>query len=85
MTLPALESDTNSPLCTYSINYYAPDIFSSIGITGTTGSLLASGVYGLVKIVATVLFMVFGVERAGRKKYFVFGCVCARSDQFESR
>ncbi len=28
------------------INYYAPDIFASIGITGTTTSLLASGVYG---------------------------------------
>lgn len=75
------------------INYYAPDIFSSIGIHGTTSSLLASGVYGvlffvfspaiyfdltnfelgLVKIVATSLFMAFGVERAGRKKYFAFG------------
>ena len=55
------------------INYYAPEIFNSIGIKGTKASLLASGVYGLVKIVATALFMAFGVERAGRKKYFVFG------------
>jgi len=58
-----------------SINYYAPEIFNSIGITGTKASLLASGVYGLVKIVATALFMIFGVERAGRKKYFFFGAL----------
>ncbi|KAJ9121401.1 hypothetical protein QFC24_004739 [Naganishia onofrii] len=58
-----------------SINYYAPDIFKSIGITGSSASLLASGVYGLVKIVATALFMIFGVERAGRKKYFFFGAL----------
>ncbi|KAG7558181.1 hypothetical protein FFLO_02908 [Filobasidium floriforme] len=58
-----------------SINYYAPEIFESIGIKGTKASLLASGVYGLVKIVATALFMAFGVERAGRKKYFVFGAL----------
>jgi hypothetical protein len=56
-----------------SINYDAPEIFQSIGIKGTKSSLLASGVYGLVKVVATALFMVFGVERAGRKKYFVYG------------
>jgi thiamine transporter ThiT len=34
---------------------------------------LASGVYGIVKIVATSIFIIFGIERAGRKKYFAFG------------
>lgn len=66
-----LLADSHTPAS--SINYYAPEIFNSIGITGTKASLLASGVYGLVKIVATALFMIFGVERAGRKKYFFFG------------
>lgn len=34
-----------------SISYYAPIIFKAIGITGTSTSLLASGIYGIVKIV----------------------------------
>ncbi len=54
-----------------SINYYAPTIFNSIGIKGTSASLLASGVYGLVKIVATTAFVAFGIERASRKKFMV--------------
>lgn len=53
-----------------SVNYYAPQIFESIGFTGTKQSLLASGVYGIVKLVATTIFIFFGVETLGRKKSF---------------
>ncbi|EJD35354.1 sugar transporter [Auricularia subglabra TFB-10046 SS5] len=48
------------------VNYYAPQIFEAIGYTGTTPSLLASGVYGIVKVVATAIFIFFGVESLGR-------------------
>lgn len=41
---------------TNAINYFAPSIFASIGLAGTSSSLLATGVYGIVKII-TVLFM----------------------------
>ncbi|THH29457.1 hypothetical protein EUX98_g4743 [Antrodiella citrinella] len=50
-----------------SVNYYAPQIFASIGYTGNTNSLLAAGVYGVVKLVATALFVFFLVETLGRK------------------
>ncbi|KAF8915700.1 general substrate transporter [Mucidula mucida] len=50
-----------------SVNYYAPQIFASIGYTGTKNSLLASGIYGVVKVVATAIFIFFGVEYLGRK------------------
>ncbi|KAK0495755.1 general substrate transporter [Armillaria luteobubalina] len=50
-----------------SVNYYAPQIFASIGYTGTKNSLLASGIYGVVKLVSTTLFVFFGVEWLGRK------------------
>ncbi|EKM57341.1 uncharacterized protein PHACADRAFT_255054 [Phanerochaete carnosa HHB-10118-sp] len=50
-----------------SVSYYAPQIFSSIGFTGTTNSLLASGIYGIVKVVATAIFVFFLVETLGRK------------------
>ncbi|KAF9068739.1 general substrate transporter [Rhodocollybia butyracea] len=44
-----------------SVSYYAPQIFASIGFTGNKNSLLASGV------VATSLFIFFGVEWIGRR------------------
>jgi len=56
-----------------SINYYAPDIFKSIGILGAKTSLLASGVYGIVKIFATAIFILFGIERFGRRWSLVVG------------
>ncbi|KAF9033568.1 general substrate transporter [Panaeolus papilionaceus] len=50
-----------------SVNYYAPQIFESIGYVGTKNGLLASGIYGIVKVVATSIFIFFGVETLGRK------------------
>ncbi|KIK58576.1 hypothetical protein GYMLUDRAFT_45195 [Collybiopsis luxurians FD-317 M1] len=50
-----------------SVGYYAPQIFASIGYTGNKNSLLASGVYGIVKLVATSFFVFFGVETLGRR------------------
>ncbi|KZP08180.1 general substrate transporter [Athelia psychrophila] len=51
-----------------SVGYYAPQIFTSIGYTGHTNSLLASGVYGVVKVASTTLFVFGLVETLGRKK-----------------
>jgi len=50
-----------------SVNYYAPRIFQSIGYQGTSNSLLASGIYGIVKVVATTIFVFTLVETLGRK------------------
>ncbi|KIN99198.1 hypothetical protein M404DRAFT_155676 [Pisolithus tinctorius Marx 270] len=50
-----------------SVGYYAPQIFTSIGFTGTTNSLLASGIYGVVKVLATIFFIFFFVDSLGRK------------------
>ncbi|KAF7972317.1 hypothetical protein HWV62_18504 [Athelia sp. TMB] len=51
-----------------SVGYYAPQIFTQIGYTGHTNSLLASGVYGVVKVVATTISIFGLVESLGRKK-----------------
>ncbi|AFR98131.2 sugar transporter [Cryptococcus neoformans] len=56
-----------------SISYYAPIIFQSIGIRGSKSGLLASGIYGIVKIIATATFIAFGIERFGRKKPLLLG------------
>ncbi|KAI9566636.1 general substrate transporter [Boletus coccyginus] len=50
-----------------SVGYYAPQIFTSIGYSGTVNSLLASGIYGIVKVVATTIFVLFAVDSLGRK------------------
>ncbi|KAJ7470128.1 general substrate transporter [Mycena galericulata] len=49
------------------VGYYAPQIFASLGYVGTKNSLLASGIYGVVKVVATAIFVFFFVETLGRK------------------
>ncbi|KAI5119252.1 hypothetical protein M0805_008803 [Coniferiporia weirii] len=50
-----------------SVGYYAPQIFTAIGYKGATNSLLASGIYGIVKVVATAIFVFFFVDSIGRK------------------
>ncbi|QRW23411.1 Sugar (and other) transporter [Rhizoctonia solani] len=57
------------------INYYSPTIFSSIGITGTNNSLFATGIYGVVKMVATLIALVWLVDRVGRRKPLIAGAV----------
>ncbi|KAG6847436.1 hypothetical protein H0H93_008103 [Arthromyces matolae] len=57
--------------------YYAPQIFTSIGYTGTKNSLLASGIHGVVKVLSLyiytstltdlILFVFFSVESLGRR------------------
>ena len=61
-----------------SISYYAPIIFQSIGLRGQKTGLLASGIYGIVKIVTTSLFIWQGVDRFGRKKPLLVG-ICLMS------
>jgi hypothetical protein len=50
-----------------SVGYYAPQIFSAIGYVGVRNSLLASGIYGVIKVVATTITVFFLVETLGRK------------------
>ncbi|CAI7678129.1 unnamed protein product [Penicillium pancosmium] len=59
------------------INYYSPIIFRSIGFTGTSVGLLATGVYGLVKMATTAVFMIWIVDRFGRRGPLLVGAVGA--------
>ncbi|KAI1633572.1 putative MFS quinate transporter [Biscogniauxia mediterranea] len=49
-------------------NYFAPQIFSAIGIHGTENSLFATGVYGIVKVAACLVFLVFAADSLGRRR-----------------
>ncbi|KAL1936245.1 hypothetical protein VTP01DRAFT_379 [Rhizomucor pusillus] len=46
--------------------YYAPKIFQSVGLTGTTVSLLATGVVGIINFVMTIPTVLF-LDKFGRK------------------
>ncbi|KAF5340877.1 hypothetical protein D9758_012155 [Tetrapyrgos nigripes] len=58
---------------TNAINYFSPQIFAGLGVTGTTGTLFATGVYGVVKVVAVGIVIWFAVETLGRKKCLIIG------------
>ncbi|KAJ6120484.1 hypothetical protein N7523_004764 [Penicillium sp. IBT 18751x] len=67
---------------TNSIGYYAPQIFESIGVSSTKSSLFATGVYGTVKVVATAIFLLIGIDRWGRKRSMIGGAAWMASMMF---
>ncbi|KAG2337443.1 general substrate transporter [Suillus weaverae] len=56
-------------------NYFSPQIFAALGITGTTSGLFATGFYGIVKVVAVGLTLVFAVDSWGRKMCLFVGAL----------
>lgn len=52
---------------TDALNYFAPQIFTMIGVPKGSSSLLTVGIYGLVKLVATVIYVTVIVDRVGRR------------------
>ncbi|KAJ4358318.1 uncharacterized protein N0V89_002900 [Didymosphaeria variabile] len=58
---------------TDSLNYFAPEIFTMIGVKGGSQALLTTGVYGLVKLATTVVYVAFIVDRVGRRLPLMIG------------
>lgn len=59
------------------VTYYSPRIFGSLGITGTSTKLLATGFYGFVKTLGVILFSIWAAEKVGRRKGLVLGASLA--------
>ncbi|KAL4862162.1 hypothetical protein BDV12DRAFT_49348 [Aspergillus spectabilis] len=55
-----------------SLAYYAPQIFGAVG-TSANDTLLITGFFGVVKVVACGIFVLFLVERIGRKWSLAIG------------
>ncbi|PNS17048.1 Hexose transporter 2 [Sphaceloma murrayae] len=47
------------------INYYSPTLFGSLGVTDVA---LYTGIYGLVKAVASIIYYVFLIDTVGRRR-----------------
>ncbi|KAL7010161.1 hypothetical protein EMMF5_000181 [Cystobasidiomycetes sp. EMM_F5] len=58
---------------TNSVNYYSPQIFAKLGITGQTVSFLATGIYGVIRFVCVIIAMLFLVDRFGRRFNLLWG------------
>lgn len=56
-----------SMLTMASQNYYAPQIFANLGMTGTEQGLFATGVYGIVKFAGCTIFLLFVADSLGRR------------------
>jgi hypothetical protein len=55
------------------ITYYVPQIFQYAGVTGDSVALVASGAYGIVKLLSSTLTAFFLVDRVGRRPLFLGG------------
>ncbi|KAG8631772.1 hypothetical protein KVT40_000912 [Elsinoe batatas] len=53
---------------TNAINYYAPQIFRNLGLNSSESGLFATGIYGVVKMVACASFLVFCADSLGRRR-----------------
>lgn len=54
--------------------YYAPSIFTALGTSSNTTSLLATGVVGALLFIATVPAVLY-IDNFGRKPVMMFGAV----------
>lgn len=58
-----------------SITVYAPDLFKLVGITGQRQSLFSSVIFGVVKLVASIVCALFLIDAIGRKRALITGIV----------
>ncbi|CAK7894274.1 high-affinity glucose transporter 1 [[Candida] anglica] len=54
-----------------SINYYSPIIFKNLGVKGTNATLFSTGMFGVVKFVASFCYIMFVVDTFGRRGAFM--------------
>ncbi|KAH8592673.1 putative MFS quinate transporter [Bisporella sp. PMI_857] len=53
---------------TNAINNYAPQMFKNLGIVGSSTSLFATGIYGVVKLTGVTIFLIFVADSLGRRR-----------------
>ncbi|PVI03025.1 general substrate transporter [Periconia macrospinosa] len=57
------------------INYFSPRIFKSIGLTGQSTGLYATGIYGIVRLICVIIAMYYVVDKFGRRSMLMGGAV----------
>lgn len=57
------------------INYYSPTVFKSLGLTGTSSTFFSTGFYGVVKTVITFVWLLYLIDRFGRRNLLMYGAL----------
>ncbi|KAF3771015.1 hypothetical protein M406DRAFT_35556 [Cryphonectria parasitica EP155] len=60
---------------TNTLNYYAPQIFEDMGLPTTRAQLFATGIYGVMKMVSSLAFLLFAADSLGRRKSLLISSV----------
>jgi hypothetical protein len=59
------------------INYYSPTVFKSIGLQGANTSMFSTGIFGVVKTVVTFVWLLYLIDRVGRRLLLLIGAAGA--------
>ncbi|CAH2353641.1 low-affinity glucose transporter Hxt3p [[Candida] railenensis] len=57
------------------ITYYSPTVFKSLGVSGTNATLQSTGIFGLLKGFASVVWIFFIVDNFGRRTALIWGSI----------
>lgn len=60
---------------TISFTYYAPIFFKQVGLSGEAAGLFATGIYGIIKTIFSMIYMIWFIESIGRRKSLICGGV----------
>lgn len=67
---------------TNAINTYAPTIFKNLGLTGTSTSLFSTGIYGIVKVLSCICFLLFMADSLGRRRSLLWTSIAQGTVMF---
>lgn len=67
---------------TNAINYYAPQIFKALGLAGNELKLFATGIYGVVKMVGCLCFLIFAADSLGRRRSLLWTSIAQGASMF---
>ncbi|KAI9049562.1 hypothetical protein LZ554_006589 [Drepanopeziza brunnea f. sp. 'monogermtubi'] len=67
---------------TNAINYYAPLIFQSLGISKTDTGLFATGIYGVTKMITCAAFLLFAADSLGRRRSLLWTSIAQGTAMF---
>jgi len=56
-------------------DYYSPTVFKSIGVTGTSASLLTTGIFGVIKTLITLVWLFYLIDNFGRRRLLMYGAI----------
>ncbi|OAL06039.1 general substrate transporter [Phaeosphaeriaceae sp. SRC1lsM3a] len=67
---------------TNAINYYAPQIFKALGLQKNEVKLFATGIYGVVKMVGCLCFLIFAADSLGRRRSLLWTSIAQGASMY---